>query len=147
MSFAEHLATFRAKHPDTEVAEVYISDLNGVARGKLVPADMLEKMAGGGMKLPVSTLGLDIFGNDVAESGNALEIGDPDGNLIPIDATLAPMLWAGRPTAQSGPVQWAIARSWRWSWSFTWSTRKNRCRRSIRWRAGGSTGRRSTTWR
>jgi glutamine synthetase len=100
MSFAEHLATFRAKHPDTEVAEVYISDLNGVARGKLVPADMLEKMAGGGMKLPVSTLGLDIFGNDVAESGNALEIGDPDGNLIPIDATLAPMLWAGRPTAQ-----------------------------------------------
>jgi glutamine synthetase len=100
MSFTEHLAAFRAAYPDTEVAEVYISDLNGVARGKLVPADMLEKMAGGGMKLPVSTLGLDIFGNDVAESGNALEIGDPDGNLIPIDATLAPMLWAGRPTAQ-----------------------------------------------
>ena len=100
MSFTEHLAAFRAAHPDTEVAEVYISDLNGVARGKLVPADMLEKMTGGGMKLPVSTLGLDIFGNDVPESGNALEIGDPDGNLIPIDATLAPMLWAGRPTAQ-----------------------------------------------
>jgi glutamine synthetase len=100
MSFTEHLAAFRAKYPDTEVAEVYISDLNGVARGKLVPADMLEKMTGGGMKLPVSTLGLDIFGNDVPESGNALETGDPDGNLIPIDATLAPMLWAGRPTAQ-----------------------------------------------
>ena len=31
MSFAEHLAAFRAAHPDTEVAEVYISDLNGVA--------------------------------------------------------------------------------------------------------------------
>jgi glutamine synthetase len=104
MSFTEHLAAFRAGHPDTEVAEVYISDLNGVARGKLVPADMLDKMAvvagAGGMKLPVSTLGLDIFGCDVPESGVALEIGDPDGNLIPIAATLAPMLWAGRPTAQ-----------------------------------------------
>jgi glutamine synthetase len=104
MSFTEHLAAFRAAHPEIEVAEVYVSDLNGVARGKLVPAEMLEKLTvsagGGGMKLPVSTLGLDIFGCDVPESGIALETGDPDGNLIPIDATLAPMLWAGRPTAQ-----------------------------------------------
>ena len=100
MSFAEHLAEFRTRHPDIEVAEVYISDLNGVARGKLVPADMLDKMTGGGMKLPISTLGLDIFGCDVPESAIALETGDPDGNLIPVAATLAPMLWAGRPTAQ-----------------------------------------------
>jgi glutamine synthetase len=100
MSFAEHLAKFRTRHPDIEVAEVYVSDLNGVARGKLVPAEMLAKVTAGGMKLPISTLGLDIFGCDVPESAIALETGDPDGNLIPVDATLAPMLWAGRPTAQ-----------------------------------------------
>jgi glutamine synthetase len=100
MSFAEHLSRFRQRHPDIEVAEVYVSDLNGVARGKLIPVDMLEKLTNGGMKLPVSVLGLDIFGCDVPESGIALETGDPDGNLIPVDATLAPMLWAGRPTAQ-----------------------------------------------
>jgi glutamine synthetase len=100
MSFAAHLAAFRERHPDIEVAEVYISDLNGVVRGKLVPAEMLAKVTEGGMKLPISTLGLDIFGCDVPESAIALEIGDPDGNLIPVDATLAPMLWAGRPTAQ-----------------------------------------------
>jgi glutamine synthetase len=100
MSFAEHLAAFRARHPDIEVAEVYVSDLNGVARGKLIPFDMLGKLTDGGMKLPVSVLGLDIFGCDVPESGIALETGDPDGNLIPVDATLAPMRWAGRPTAQ-----------------------------------------------
>jgi glutamine synthetase len=100
MSFAEHLAAFRERHPEIEVAEVYISDLNGVARGKLVPAEMLAKVTEGGMKLPISTLGLDIFGCDVPESAIALETGDPDGNLIPVDATLAPMLWAGRPTAQ-----------------------------------------------
>jgi len=100
MSFAEHLAAFRARHPDMEVADVYITDLNGVARGKLVPAGMLDKLAGGGMKMPVSTLGLDIFGNDVAEAGIAIEVGDPDGVLLPVAETLAPMLWAGRPTAQ-----------------------------------------------
>ncbi|MEM1383429.1 MAG: glutamine synthetase family protein [Pseudomonadota bacterium] len=100
MSFAEHLAAFRAEHPEIEVAEVYVSDLNTQARGKLVPIDMLEKLTTGGMKLPVSTLGLDIFGSDVPESGIAIEIGDPDGVLLPVAETLAPMLWAGRPTAQ-----------------------------------------------
>ncbi|MHA1529133.1 MAG: glutamine synthetase family protein [Alphaproteobacteria bacterium] len=100
MSFAEHLAAFRAAHPDTEVAEVYITDLNGVARGKLVPAGMLDKVGGGGMKMPVSTLGFDIFGADVAGAGIALETGDPDGVLLPVAGTLAPMLWAARPTVQ-----------------------------------------------
>jgi glutamine synthetase len=100
MSFAKHLAKFRQRHPDIEVAEVFVSDLNGVARGKLIPVDMLEKLNNGGMKLPVSVLGLDIFGADVPEAGIALETGDPDGNLLPVDETLAPMLWAGRPTAQ-----------------------------------------------
>lgn len=100
MSFVAHLARFRTEFPDIEAAEVYVSDLNGVARGKLIPVDMLEKLTNGGMKLPVSVLGLDIFGADVPEAGIALETGDPDGNLVPVDATLAPMLWAGRPTAQ-----------------------------------------------
>lgn len=100
MSFADELAAFRADHPEIEVAEVYVTDLNGVARGKLIPVEMLEKLAGGGMKMPVSTLGLDIFGVDVAEAGIALETGDPDGALLPIAGSLAPMLWAARPTAQ-----------------------------------------------
>jgi glutamine synthetase len=99
-AFPEQLAAFRARHPEVEVADVYVSDLNGVARGKLVPAGMLDKLAGGGMKMPVSVLGLDIFGDDVAEAGIAIETGDPDGVLLPLAETLAPMLWAGRPTAQ-----------------------------------------------
>ena len=76
-AFPEHLAAFRARHPYVEVADVYVSDLNGVARGKLVPAGLLDKLAGGGMKMPVSVLGLDIFGDDVAEAGIAIETGDP----------------------------------------------------------------------
>jgi glutamine synthetase len=100
MSFAEHLATFRAGYPEIGDAEVYLADINGVARGKLVPIDMLGKLADGGMKMPVSSLGLDIFGNDVAGAGIAIEQGDPDGVLVPVETTLAPMVWARQPTAQ-----------------------------------------------
>ena len=100
MAFAEDLAAFRAEFPQIEVAEVYVADLNAVPRGKLVPIDMLEKLTNGGMKLPISTLGLDIFGADVPKNAIALEVGDPDGILRPLGETLAPMLWAKRPTAQ-----------------------------------------------
>ena len=100
MSYAEQLAAFRAAHQDIETAEVYVTDLNGVARGKLVLAAMLEKLSGGGMKMPTSTLGLDIFGADCEAAGIALDKGDPDGNLIPVGPSLAPLAWAERPTAQ-----------------------------------------------
>ncbi len=99
-NFDDCLAAFRRAHPAIEAAEVYVTDLNGVARGKLIPAEMLGKLTTGGMKIPVSTVGLDVFGADVAEAGIAIETGDPDGNMVPIPETLAPMLWAGRPTAQ-----------------------------------------------
>lgn len=100
MTLARRLAAFRAEHPQIEVAEVYLTDLNGIARGKLVPMDMLGKLDQGAMRMPVSTLGLDIFGCDVPESQIAIETGDPDGVLIPVPETLAPMQWAQRPTAQ-----------------------------------------------
>ena len=57
MSFAEHLAAFRARHPEIEVADVYMTDLNGVARGKLVPAGLLDKLADGGRERRVLLLG------------------------------------------------------------------------------------------
>ncbi|MEL6773643.1 MAG: glutamine synthetase, partial [Pseudomonadota bacterium] len=98
--FAERLAAVRAAYPQAEVAEVYVADLNGVVRGKLVPIEMLEKLGQGKMRLPVSTLALDIFSVDVPEAGLAIERGDPDGIMIPIEASIAPMLWAGRPAVQ-----------------------------------------------
>ncbi|MEM7499173.1 MAG: glutamine synthetase family protein [Pseudomonadota bacterium] len=92
--------SFRATHPDIAVAEVFVVDLNGVLRGKLVPVEMLGKLARGAMKLPISTLALDIFSIDVPETGLAIERGDPDGTLLAIPETVAPVLWADRPTMQ-----------------------------------------------
>ncbi|MEO0821731.1 MAG: glutamine synthetase family protein [Pseudomonadota bacterium] len=100
MSVEDALARARAEHPAAAVAEVYATDLNGVARGKLVPAEVLGKLGAGAMKMPISTLALDIFSTDVPETGLAIERGDPDGVMLPVAETVAPMLWAGRPTLQ-----------------------------------------------
>ncbi len=98
--FAAELAAFRAAHPAAAAAEVFVVDLNGQARGKLVPLDTLAKLGKGSMKMPASTAGLDIFGEDVEEAGIAIQTGDPDGALDPVPGSLGPMLWAARPTAQ-----------------------------------------------
>lgn len=99
-AFADELAAFRAEHPEILAAEVFMVDLNGTARGKLVPIESLEKLGKGGMKMPSSTPGLDIFGEDVEEAGIAIQTGDPDGTLDPVPGTLREVLWAGSPTAQ-----------------------------------------------
>ncbi len=100
MGFADELAEFRAAHPEVMEAEVFVIDLNGMARGKLVPIGALDKLAARGMKLPSSTPGLDIFGEDVYEAALAVQTGDPDGPMDPVPGSLGLMTWAERPTAQ-----------------------------------------------
>ncbi|MEM6974627.1 MAG: glutamine synthetase family protein [Pseudomonadota bacterium] len=98
--FDTRLGEVRAANPDAEAAEIYVTDLNGTARGKLMPIEMLAKLGQGRMRLPISSLALDIFSTDVAEAAIALERGDPDGIMVPITESIAPMLWTERPTLQ-----------------------------------------------
>lgn len=100
MTFADELARFRAAYPDADMAEVFMVDLNGIVRGKLMPVEALGKLAKGTMKLPSATASLDIFSHDVPETGLATATGDPDGPMVPVPGSLGPMLWAQRPTAQ-----------------------------------------------
>lgn len=100
MSALDVIGAFRAANPTVSMAEVFVPDINGVPRGKLVPMEGLEKIAKGGMKMPLSSVGLDIFGCDVGRSRIALEIGDPDSALIPIPESLALMDWTEPPAAQ-----------------------------------------------
>ncbi len=100
MRFQDELAAFRAAHPEIHTVETFVIDLNGTARGKLVPIDSLSKIEAGGMKMPSSTVGLDIFGEDVDEAGIAIQTGDPDGPMVPVPGTLKPVQWAASPTAQ-----------------------------------------------
>lgn len=76
-----------------------ICDMNGVLRGKRLPVSELEKIASGELKLPVSTLSVDIWGRDVFGTGKVFETGDHDGALEP--ALRAPLIldWMSPPSA------------------------------------------------
>lgn len=65
-------------HPEIETIEMVFPDMNGVARGKHLPVDQVDKLFGK-VRMPISLYNLDIFSADVAKAGIALERGDPDG--------------------------------------------------------------------
>ncbi len=60
-----------------------VCDLNGVWRGKLLPEGQLEKVLGGGLRMPFSTPAIDVFGADVAENPLVFASGDADGVCLP----------------------------------------------------------------
>lgn len=71
--------------PNLRTLKPVVCDLNGVLRGKRYPASEVEAVSAGGVKLPLSTLFLDIWGRDVIGSGHVLETGDLDGVLLPTE--------------------------------------------------------------
>ena len=94
------LDQFLHAHPAIERVEAFVSDVNGVARGKWLPRDKALEVATKGLPLPRSIFALDIWGRDVAEAGLAFGTGDPDGLCWPVGGTIATIPWAERPTAQ-----------------------------------------------
>ncbi len=68
-------------------------DLNGRMRGKRVPGDYAEKLAGGSVRMPLSALNVDIFGADIEGSPLVFETGDADGILMPTERGPMPVPW------------------------------------------------------
>lgn len=98
---AEMTAEFLETHGDIEYADLLISDLNSIIRGKSAPPKSLVKAANPGMNLPLSIFGLDIWGREVASTNLHIETGDKDGfcRLIPGRVSLIP--WSEQPAAQA----------------------------------------------
>lgn len=76
-----------------------VCDLNGIFRGKRVPRDAAAKALAGELRLPLSTLFVDVWGKDALASGMVLETGDRDGHLRPTARGLLPVDWLGTPGA------------------------------------------------
>ncbi len=98
-AFAARAAAFMADNPDIEIVECVFPDMNGVMRGKWVPAAQIDKIARGAVRMPMSTYNLDIASEDVSAAKIAVDIGDPDGVGWPIAHSFGRCLWAERPTA------------------------------------------------
>ncbi len=94
----KQLQAFLTANPDIEIFEAFIPDINGHLRGKWLPRANIENAINGSLKLPITTLGYDIWGKDV-ESW-VLEDGDADGILEADLKTMAPVPWLDRPTGQ-----------------------------------------------
>lgn len=86
--------------PDLVFVDAFFTDLNGVLRGKRMPARDAMKLVKDGLRLPRSLVGVDIWGADVIENGLVMETGDSDGICYPVGSGLIPTPWATDPSAQ-----------------------------------------------
>jgi len=90
----DRIEAFINAYPKLDRIELLFPDMNGVMRGKWLPGDAVRKLLGDGIRLPMSTYALDIFGEDVEETQLAAPIGDPDGIARPVLDTLKPIPWS-----------------------------------------------------
>jgi len=86
--------------PEVKFVDAFLADLNGVLRGKRLPAKAALKLFETGLRLPRSLVGVDVWGADVFDNGLVLEAGDGDGLAAPVGDGLLPVPWAGSPSAQ-----------------------------------------------
>ena len=89
---------FLDAYPQMDTFEALLPDLNGRLRGKWLSREHLDKAFNSGLKLPLTTLGFDIWGRD-PESW-VFESGDADGICVAEAATLAPVPWLSESTGQ-----------------------------------------------
>ncbi len=92
------LLAFLDANPQIDTFEALLPDLNGRLRGKWLSRDHLDKAFQGHLKLPLTTLGFDIWGRD-PESW-VFESGDADGICVADANTLAAVPWLPDPTGQ-----------------------------------------------
>jgi glutamine synthetase len=76
-----------------------VCDLNGVMRGKRIPREQAQKVLEGGLRMPLSVVGVDIWGEDIVNSPLVFATGDADGLCEPIGRGILPMDWTAEPTA------------------------------------------------
>ena len=80
--------------------DAFVIDVNGLARGKRLPADDWTHAAGLGVAFSASALVLDAQGNAQGPLGIGTADGDPDAWGKPVPGQSWPVPWATLPTAQ-----------------------------------------------
>lgn len=72
-----------AAHPNVASVQAGFFDLNGQLRGKRMPVANLAKVLDGGVRMPLSLAGIDIWGCDPDDSELVFQTGDSDGICQP----------------------------------------------------------------
>lgn len=90
---------FLYEHPGVERVEFIYVDFNGVPRGKWASPKTLIKAFDGGLRMPLSSYALDIWGDNPDGTGLVMS-GDSDAICTPVASSLALTDWCDRKTAQ-----------------------------------------------
>ncbi len=97
----QELEQFLTEHPQTELLELLIPDMNGMLRGKREPRGEFAKIFAAGVNNCASTTLLDSKGQTFTYVDYGGADGDPDAIGVVVPGSLAPVPWASRPTAQA----------------------------------------------
>lgn len=98
---ATDVKNWLAERPQIETIFACVCDLNGTLRGKRVPIDQADKVVAGGVRMPLSVVGMDVWGEDIENSKLVFETGDSDGICDFTGRDLLPITWTDRPTAMA----------------------------------------------
>ena len=93
------LSSWLSERPEIESIFACVCDLNGTMRGKRVPVEQASKVECGGLRLPLSAVNVDIWGEDIENSELVFATGDSDGLCEFTGRPLLPIDWTSRPTA------------------------------------------------
>ena len=86
-------------HPEIKSVRAAVCDLNGAMRGKRIPVNQTKKALESNLRMPLSTVGVDIWGEDVVGSSLVFETGDADGICEWTGRGIFPVDWIETPTA------------------------------------------------
>ena len=96
----KNIATkFLDENPELEKIEFVYVDINGIPRGKNASPKTLIKAAEGGLKMPISSYVLDVWGDNPKGTGLVMS-GDGDAICRIVESSLAITPWSSRNTAQ-----------------------------------------------
>ena len=86
--------------PGTRFVDAFVIDLNGIPRGKRIPAADWPSAAQNGIAFSASALVLDARGHNQGPLGIGTTDGDPDALGHPVSGTLQPVPWSQHNVAQ-----------------------------------------------
>ena len=101
MSSLDELNLFLESHPDLEILELLVPDMNGIIRGKRLDVSEAETLFSKGVNFPAATHLLDSSGNVIDGLVLGTDDGDPDVTAKPVANTLSSIPWLDKPAAQA----------------------------------------------
>ncbi len=96
----KELEAFLLEYPNTTMLEVLMVDMNGIPRCKRLPRSEFGSFFAGKLTTPASTPLCNTLGDILQSLDRGSSDGDPDGPLVPVPGTLAPIPWLASDTAQ-----------------------------------------------